>query len=205
MGTPGLTGLLWILIELIHVKYLEQYLTQSFLLINVSYCYFYCSFSLSLFRCFEKYCTFQCIFNVCTYCSVTQYLKLKRIVSVAYRGLNIHWMIWSLLAKCHLNWVTFFLTGGKEKDFNLNESKLFYFIRPCQDTYSSFRILSGKRPPPMNLPLVYLYLAHVGQLGPSWGMDKKEVGDGMGRRMDAAFSFVFRKNNGPKRSDLVSF
>ena len=66
----------------------------------------------------------------------------------------------------------------------------------------------------MNLPLVYLYLAHVGQLGPSWtkgstltavGMDKKEVGDGMGRRMEAAFSFVFRKNNGPKRSDLVSF
>ena len=71
-----------VLIELIHVKYLEQHLTQNFHLINVSYYYsYYHSFSFSLFRCFQKYWIFQWIFNVCTYCSINQCLKLKWIVS----------------------------------------------------------------------------------------------------------------------------
>lgn len=44
------------------------------------------------------------------------------------------------------------------------------------------------------------------QLGPSRGVNKKEVGDREGRRLDdAVFFFCLQKNNGPERSDLVSF
>lgn len=58
----------------------------------------------------------------------------------------------------------------------------------------------------MNLPLVlmYLYLTRVRQLGPSWVWRKG--GGGCGWKEDGAgFSFFFRNNNDPKRSDLVSF
>ena len=105
-----------VLIELIHVKYLEQHLTQNFHLINVSYCYsYYRSFSCSLFRCFQKYWIFQWIFNECTYCSINQCLKLKWIVS------NLQKFKYSLndmitISKMSLE-LTFFLTEGKWEGF----------------------------------------------------------------------------------------
>lgn len=97
----------------------------------------------------------------------------------------------------------FFLTGGKEKDSKLNELKLFYFTRLSEYVCIS-GILSGKRQPPINLSCLYSYLTHFRQLGPSWGMNKKEVGGRVGRML-LSFSLSSEKNNGLKRSGLASF
>lgn len=92
------------------------------------------------------------------------------------------------ISKMSLELNVFFLRGGKEKDFNLNESILFYFTRLPEYVCSS-RILSGKRQPPINLLSLYIYLTHVRQFDPSLGMNKKEVGDRGERRLDAAILF----------------
>lgn len=59
--------------------------------------------------------------------------------------------------------------------------------------------------PPINLSLLYSYLTHVRQLGPSWGLNKKEERDRVGKRLDvAAFFFCFQKKIMASRDQIQS-
>ena len=106
--------------------------------------------------------------------------KRNSVSSLREFRYSLNYMI--TISKMSLELNVFFLIGVREKDSDLNESKLFYFTRLPEYVCSS-RILSGKRQPPINLLSLYLYLTHVRQSDPSWGMNKKGGGGQRGKEV----------------------
>lgn len=81
--------------------------------------------------------------------------KRNSVSSLREFKYSLNYMITISKMSLELN-VFFFFIGVKEKDSNLNESKLFYFTRLPEYVCSS-RILSGKRQPPIIFfPCIYI-------------------------------------------------